>query len=139
MTIDSFLNTNVLVYAAAGKRDEPRKHAIARQLVIDAAFGVSAQTLAEFYNAVGRKAAVKMPLDQVDRWIEELADRPFTPVDEAIVRGGIYLSRRYLISYYDAALLAAAERLNAPIFYTEDLKHQELYGSVRAINPFLEH
>jgi predicted nucleic acid-binding protein len=39
----------------------------------------------------------------------------------------------------DAALLAAAERLGAPIFCTEDLNHNQFYGSVRAVNPFLEH
>lgn len=137
--IDCFLDTNVLIYAAAGRLHEPRKHVIARNLVLDGGFGVSAQTLSEFYNAVGRKAANRMNPDEIDIWIDELADRPFTPVDEAIVRGGIELSRRYLISYCDAALLAAAERLQAQVFYTEDLKHNELYGSVRAINPFLEH
>ena len=39
--------------------------------------------------------------------------------------------------YYDAASPAAAECLGAPIFYTEDLNHDQLYGSVRAVNPFL--
>ena len=55
------------------------------------------------------------------RWIERLAAFPFTVVDANIVRAGIFLSRRYQIRYYDAALLAAAERLGAPVFYSEDL------------------
>ena len=50
MPIDCFLDTNVLVYGAAGKEDEPRKAAIAREIVATQLFGVSAQTLAEFYN-----------------------------------------------------------------------------------------
>ena len=37
-----------------------------------------------------------------------------------------------------SAVVAAAERLGAPIFYTEDLNHNQVYGSVRAVNPFLE-
>jgi predicted nucleic acid-binding protein len=40
--------------------------------------------------------------------------------------------------YYDAALLAAAERLGASIFYSEDLSHRQTYGSVTVINPFIE-
>jgi predicted nucleic acid-binding protein len=74
----------------------------------------------------------------VDEWIERLAQHPFTPVDVSLVRAGIFLSRRYRIAYWDAALLAAAQRLGAPVFYTEDLNHGQMYGSVRAINPFRE-
>lgn len=139
MTTDGFLDTNVLVYAAAGRHEDGRKSAIARRLMAEVDFGVSAQTLAEFYVAVGKKAAVAMPLAQIDEWIEELAHRPFTVVDEDIVRNGIYLARRYQIQYYDASLVAAAARLGAPVFYTEDLNHGQAYGSVRAVNPFLEH
>ena len=80
-----------------------------------------------------------MPLDEIDEWIELLTEQPFTPVDQDIVRSGIFLSRRYNIQYYDASLLAAAERLGAATFYTEDLKHNEVYGTIRAVNPFLEH
>ena len=50
----------------------------------------------------------------------------------------LVFARRFALSYYDAALLAAAARLGAPIFYTEDLNHNQVYGSVRAVNPFLE-
>lgn len=135
---ECFLDTNILVYAAAGRVSEPRKHEIARDLVLRGGFGVSAQTLAEFTNVVMRKARHRMEPDEIDIWIDELSDRPFTVLDEALVRGGIQIARRYNISYYDAALLAAAERLGAPVFYTEDLNHNQVYGSIRAINPFLD-
>jgi len=58
-------------------------------------------------------------------------------VDQTYVAAGLALARRYQLKYYDAALLAAADRLGAPIFYTEDLNHNQVYGSVRAVNPFL--
>ena len=137
MPIDCFLDTNVLVYGATGKHDEPRKAAIARQIVATELFGVSAQTLAEFYNVVSRQVLKPLSLAEIDAWIERLSRFPFTVVDTNIVRAGIFLSRRYRIRYFDAALLAAAERLGAPIFYSEDLSHDQLYGSVRAVNPFL--
>lgn len=137
MPIECFLDTNVLVYAAAAKKDEERKAAIAQEIIATKLFGVSAQTLAEFYNAVVIRAVVPMSLAEVDAWIERLAAFPFTVVDAHIVRAGILLSRRYGIGYYDAALLAAADGLNAPIFYSEDLNHGQFYGSVRAVNPFL--
>jgi predicted nucleic acid-binding protein len=138
MRSDCFLDTNILIYAAAGKEDEPAKHPISYQLVLTERFGVSGQTLAEFYWNIQRKPAVPPPPPEVDEWIERLAQHPFTPVDTDLIRAGIFLSRRYRIAYWDAALLAAADRLGAPVFYTEDLNHGQMYGSVRAINPFKE-
>jgi predicted nucleic acid-binding protein len=138
MPIDCFLDTNILVYAAAARDDEPRKAAIARDLIATKLFGVSAQTLSEFYVAVAREIAKPLSLAEIDAWIERLAAFPFTVVDANIVRAGIFLARRYGIRYYDAALLAAADRLGAAIFFSEDLNHNQLYGSVRVVNPFLE-
>jgi predicted nucleic acid-binding protein len=137
MPIDCFLATNVLVYAAVGRRDEPRKAAIAHRIVATELFGVSAQTLAEFYVVVSGKIASPISLAEIDAWIERLARFPFTVVDAHIVRAGIFLARKFRIRYYDAALLAAAERLGAPVFYSEDLNHGQTYGSVKVINPFL--
>ncbi len=137
MPIDCFLDTNILVYGALGKRDEARKASIARQIVATEVFGVSAQTLAEFYNVVSRQVLQPLSLAEIDAWIGQLSAFPFTVVDANLVRAGIYLSRRYGIGYYDAALLAAAERLGASTFYSEDLNHGQTYGTVRVINPFL--
>ncbi len=44
--------------------------------------------------------------------------------------------RRFQIHYYDAAIVAAAERLGAEILYTEDLNHGQRYGTVLVQNPF---
>jgi predicted nucleic acid-binding protein len=126
------------VYAAAGREDEPRKAAVARRLIASRVFGVSAQTLSEFYNAVSRLIFRPLPLAEVDAWIERLSAFPFTAVDVHVVRAEIFLSRRYGIGYYDAALLPAAERLEAKIFYSEDLNHGQVFGTIQVINPFLE-
>ncbi len=91
--------------------------------------------MAEFVNVASRKQLVGD--GSIDRWLIFLGTCPLVPVDEAYVRAGHAMARRYQINYYDAALLAAAERLGAPVFYTEDLNHNQIYGSVRAVNPFL--
>ena len=44
--------------------------------------------------------------------------------------------QRSKLDYWDAAIIAAAQRLGARILYTEDLNHDQLYGSVRVMNPF---
>jgi predicted nucleic acid-binding protein len=99
-------------------------------------FAVTGQSLAEFCNVARRKQL--LPDRDIELWLDRLGELPFVPVDQAYVRAGLDLARRYRLKYYDAALLAAAERLGAPIFYTEDLNHNQVYGSVRAVNPFLE-
>jgi predicted nucleic acid-binding protein len=103
--------------------------------VLGTLFGVSGQSLAEFANVSRRKQLLDDV--EIDQWLAFLGQLPFVPVDQAYVAAGLRMARRYQLKYYDAALLAAAERLGAPIFYTEDLNHNQVYGSVRAVNPFL--
>ena len=134
--IECFLDTNILVYAASGKRNDPRKFGIAYRLILDGQFAVTGQTLAEFCNVARRK--VGMADDEIEEWLHYLGDLPFVPVDQSYVLAGLAAARRHRLNYYDAALLAAAERLGAPVFYTEDLNHNQMYGSVRAVDPFLE-
>lgn len=134
--IECFLDTNVLIYAASTKTPDDRKRRIAYDLVLGKQFAVAGQTLAEFCHATRRKGI--LPDDEIEGWLHYLGELPFVPVDQAYVMAGYDAARRYKLSYYDAALLAAADRLGAPIFYTEDLRHNQMYGSVRAINPFLE-
>jgi predicted nucleic acid-binding protein len=49
----------------------------------------------------------------------------------------IDISRRHQVSYWDGAILAAAERLEAKVVYSEDMSHQQMYCSVQVINPFV--
>lgn len=132
-----FLDTNILIYAAAGRDDEPHKYAVAHQIIGRERFGLSGQVLAEFYSNVTRKPEVPLPDQDVDRWMDLLCRYPVAPVDDAIVRSAVVLSRRYRISYWDAAILTAAERLEAAVLYSEDLTHRQTYGSVQVVNPFL--
>jgi predicted nucleic acid-binding protein len=91
--------------------------------------------MAEFVAVARRKKLVAD--ESLDRWLILLGTCPSVSVDDVYVRAGLDFARRYRIHYFDAALLAAAERLGAPVFYTEDLNHNQVYGSVRAVNPFL--
>jgi predicted nucleic acid-binding protein len=133
--IECFLDSNVLLYAASERNRDPRRFDIAIELVLGTLFGVSGQSLAEFANVSRRKQLLDDV--EIDQWLAFLGQLPFVPVDQAYVAAGLRMARRYQLKYYDAALLAAAERLGAPIFYTEDLNHNQVYGSVRAVNPFL--
>ena len=78
-----------------------------------------------------------MPSSEALEWVRTLGRKPCQPIDSQVVAGGIENAERYQISYWDGAIIAAAERLGAKILYTEDLNHGQTYGSVKAINPFI--
>lgn len=136
MTVEAVLDTNVLVYAASTAPAEAAKAKVAEALLGTGKVGISGQVLQEFFVTVTRKGAVPMTADEALDWIETLEDLPCVPVDPPLVRLGIDIARRYQISYWDAAVVAATQRLGAPILYTEDLNHGQTYGSVRVVNPF---
>ncbi|MBI1339480.1 PIN domain-containing protein [bacterium] len=136
MIPDVFLDTNILIYAASGRYDEPRKYAIAQGL-LTSNFGTSGQVLAEFFANVTRKGAAPLDRVQARAWINNLVRKPVQPIDSNLVTDAIDLSDRYQISCWDGAIVAAAQRLGVKTLYTEDLSHQQAYGSVTAINPFI--
>lgn len=131
-----FLDTNILIYAALGSVDAPEKYERAVEL-LTTRFGISGQVLAEFYVNAQRKGSVPLSADEAKEWVYRLSKKAFQPVDYAVIRGGIENARRYQISYWDGAIIAAAERLGARVVYSEDLNHGQTYGSVRVENPFL--
>jgi predicted nucleic acid-binding protein len=133
---DVFLDTNILIYAALGSVDEPAKYDRALEL-LTRRFGTSGQVLAEFYVTVQRKGARPLTPEEAQEWVFRLSKKPFQPIDYRVVRSGIENAQRYMISYWDGAIIAAAERLGAKVLYSEDLNHGQTYGSVRVENPFL--
>ncbi len=77
------------------------------------------------------------PEDAMDV-IELLEEQPFIATDLTLIKNAIELSVRYHISYWDGAIIAAADALGAPILYTEELNHGQMYGSVNVVNPFID-
>ena len=132
----AFLDTNILVYAAAGDRDDPVKAETARQLMAPGDFGISFQVLQEFYVTCVRIDSLTP--QELDTWVQDLLQFECANGTPELFLEAAELARRYQISYWDAAIVAAAAQLGATMLYTEDLSHQQAYGTVAAINPFLD-
>lgn len=132
-----FFDTNVLVYAAVGAgKDEPkRKRAL--ELIETQDFSTSAQVLQEFFVTVVKKAARPLSATMALEWIEQFTVFPCQRIDHQLVRIAIKQSERFAISYWDAAILAAAEALGTETVYSEDLNDKQRYGRVRVVNPFI--
>jgi predicted nucleic acid-binding protein len=136
MRADRFLDTNVLVYAAAGRRDDEAKRRRALEVLDEPGIAVSAQVLQEFYVTVTRKIALPLAVSAALEWIELLSTFPVLPIDTSLVQRAVWMSERYRVSYWDGAVLAAAEGLGTAVLYSEDLSHGQRYESVQVIDPF---
>ena len=138
MSVEAFLDTNVLIYAVSSAASESVKKEKALELIEHVDFGLSAQVLQEFYVNVTRKIARPLSPDKALSLIEQFGFFPTVWTDYPLIVAAVETSVRYDLSYWDGAILAAAESLGASILYTEDLNHGQHYGSVRAVNPFLD-
>ena len=121
MNASVFLDTNVLVYAAIGTGKDERKRRRALELIASEDFGTSAQVLQEFFVTVVKKASHPLSTGQALEWIEQWVAFPCQSVDHQLVRIAVERSERFAISYWDAAILAAAEALGSHTVYSEDL------------------
>lgn len=136
MNVDSFLDTNVLVYAVAADPAAAHKREGALALIEREDFAVSAQVLQEFYVTVTRKLEAPLSSDRAMEWVEQWEAFPCIAIDAALVKIAAERSERYRISYWDGAVIAAAESAGATIVYSEDLNDGQRYGDVTVINPF---
>ncbi|MFN7932398.1 MAG: PIN domain-containing protein [Bryobacteraceae bacterium] len=76
-------------------------------------------------------------MGELREWIEAFEAFPCVSQDTGLVKIAALLSLRYKISYWDAAVIAAAETAGAKTLYTEDLNPGQRYGSVLVKNPYL--
>lgn len=137
MTAKFFVDTNVLLYAASNAAEDRTKRQTARRILAQSDIGFSAQVLQEFYVAAVTKQRLQMTHDEALDVIEKLATFPVLPVTQELVRVAIATKQRFRLSYWDAAILAAAQQLGCHTVYSEDLNHGQDYGGVRVLNPFL--
>jgi predicted nucleic acid-binding protein len=137
MTADAFVDTNVLLYSVSANPQEADKRDAARRLLAGTGWGLSVQVLQEFYVNVVRPPVSAMTHADAVAAIRELLRRPTVATDASLVLEGLRLKERYQISYWDAAIIAAARALGALTLYSEDLSHGQDYDGVRVVNPFL--
>jgi predicted nucleic acid-binding protein len=132
-----FLDTNVLLYAVTSAPQEVDKRDRARTLLEKEDWLLSVQVLQEFYVNAVRKIAQPLTPQAADRFIKRLLIRDPLPITSELMLAGVALSRRFRLSYWDGALIAAAKVLQCGMLYSEDLHHGQNFAGVQVINPFL--
>jgi len=133
MSVDSFIDTNVLVYLLA--RDEA-KTPIAEAIVSQGGV-ISVQVLNELASVAGRKLRMPWPhIREALTAIRELCGNPRT-LTTATHEAALNMAERYGFSFYDALIVASALEAKCSKLLTEDLQHgQVLEGKLLVQNPF---
>ena len=132
----TFLDTNILVYSVDGK--DPVKQGIARKIPIEALVSreylISAQVLNEFSNIALLK--LKMSIQEVRRFVEIFGQINVVSIDRSWTDKALSLKEKFGTQFFDSLLLVAAEENGCDTILTEDLNDGQMYGSVKAIDPF---
>ncbi len=136
MSVEAFFDSNILLYAASKDPADAAKSARAAELIAETHFGVSMQVAQEFYHNARIKARLAITSAQAETVISLLLARPMVTTDAELFAKARHLCERYQLRYWDAAIVAAAIRLNAPVLYSEDLSDGQIYDGIRVSNPF---
>jgi predicted nucleic acid-binding protein len=132
-----FIDTNVLLYSISRDAAEARKHDVAVALLEADDLALSVQVLQEFYVQATR-ATRKDRLEHdiaaglVHTWLRfRVQDVTLQVMLEALEFGS-----RHALSYWDAAILAAARASGCAELLSEDLAHGRQIEGVLISNPF---
>ena len=133
-----FLDTNVAVYAYDAA--EPAKQAVAQRLlrqgILEENSVISVQVLGEFFHAVTRRIRRPMTVAEASSAVNSIKALPVVDIDAQLVERAIETLRRYGISYWDALIVAAAERSGCRKLLSEDLNADQRYHGIVVVNPF---
>ena len=133
-----FVDTNIVVYAYDSA--VPAKNAQAQRIlqdgVVNDTLAVSAQVLGEFFTVATRRIQEPLTADEAAAAIDALKPIPVVEIDRQLVERAIDTHKRYEIAYWDALIVAAAERAGCVEVLSEDLNAGQRYGGVVVSNPF---
>lgn len=137
------IDTNILVYRFDHRSPEKQHIAgdIWRRCVADGSGRIAHQAILEFFSVVTRATKTRPRLLTNDEasWEVEFLLREFDVlylnrfVLQTALRGVV----DYQLSWYDSHLWAYAEVYGLSELISEDFQHDRIYGTVRAVNPFL--
>ena len=138
MNAEVFVDTNVFLYSIDEDPASAAKRELARSLLLSERWGWSAQVAAEFFvNATSPKRTFRLASSDAAALLETWFAYPTQSITSDLIRAAVDIHQRFQVSYWDAAILAAAKQLGCNTVYSEDLNHGQDYDGVRVVNPFL--
>ena len=134
-----FVDTNILICSEDGANVPKRDIALQWMGVLwQRGIGrISTQVLHDFYVSATRK--LTPPMAPGDARAEVRRYELWQPwqIDHATVESAWAVESRYGLHYWDSLMIAAAQHLGCRYVLSEDMAHDQRYGAVQVINPFV--
>ena len=131
------VDTNVLVYAVSKLDEDALKRTRAAAVLKEADLALSVQVLQEFYNTATRPSGpAGLTHREAMDFLWGFKELPTQEITVELFSRATEIKQKFGLSYWDAAILAAARILGCEAVYSEDMSHQEDYDGLRVINPF---
>ncbi len=131
-----FADTNLLLYTLDGSNLAKQAAALAwRDALWERRLGrLSWQVLNEFYaNATGKMGA---PPATARQMVESYAQWQAVEFTLTFLQRAWHWTDQAGVDYWDALILAAAERTGCRYLLSEDFPHERRYGPMQVIDPF---
>jgi predicted nucleic acid-binding protein len=137
MAVRRFIDTNVLLYSISRHPGEASKRERAIALLAADDLALSAQVLQEFYvQATCATRADALPHDIAAGLVRAWARFPVQEISLSIVTAALEIHARHGFSYWDSAIVAAAQALGCREVLSEDMGHGRRIDDLRIVNPF---
>lgn len=132
-----FLDTNVLLYSISTAPAERTKRQRALQLLDADKVGLSVQVLQEFYVQATRPTrADRLPHDIAAGLISAWTRFRVQSVNMRVLANALQITQAHGLSYWDSAIVAAAQALGCNLLYSEDMQDGRQIGGLTIVNPF---
>lgn len=131
-----FIDTNIWVYALSSQ-DHAKKN-IAVEMIAksyrDDSICVSSQVLKEFANFAFKKT--RKSASEINAMLSKIGSHAFVADTKELTSEGVIGKEKWQVGFYDALIIAAANKMGCTTILTEDLNSGQKYGNVTAVNPF---
>lgn len=132
-----FIDTNVLLYAISDDPAECGKRERARELLDQDDLALSAQVLQEFYwQATRASRPGRISHQDAAALIEAWGRYPVQEISLGVVKAALGICARYGLSYWDSAIIAAAQALGCDQVLSEDMQDGQRFERLTVVNPF---
>ncbi len=138
MSADVFIDTNIFLYAIDEDPASAEKRACAQHVLLNRSWSWSVQVAAEFFvNATSPKRPFRLSTADALKCVETWLTFPTLSITPDLFRKATRIAAEFGVTYWDAAILAAAKELGCATVFSEDLNHGQDYDGVTVVNPFL--
>jgi predicted nucleic acid-binding protein len=135
--VKRFLDTNILLYSISTDPSEAEKRRRAIDALGAGGITLSVQVLQEFYVQATRPSrSDRLPHEVAAGLVQTWCRHEVVDVTQRELHAAMELAHRHRLSYWDAAIVAAAAAARCEMLLTEDLAHDTRISGVHIVDPF---